>query len=224
MVLSTPPRNRPLMAMGFDGVEDASVFFARELDHVKAQSYDVEYPELTALSLFPITHEADAGAETVRLLTLRSNGGGIVGDKAGLSAAGDDEQAVAIGRLDALGHTGVHPAPTPRLPPARASATRSTRCSTGTVPSPRMGVAGVPSPSPSHVSPSPSPLPQPSETALAKSRSASRVSMKASTSKGVGYQKHQMFNRDSAQPKDDGQSATARRQAMIDRQQKKEEK
>ena len=33
-----------------------------------------------------------------------------------------------------------------------------------------------------------------------------------------------MFNRDSAQPKDDGQSATARRQAMIDRQQKKEEK
>ena len=47
---------------------------------------------------------------------------------------------------------------------------------------------------------------------------------KASTSKGVSYQKHQMFNRDSAQPKDDGQSATARRQAMIDRQQKKEEK
>ena len=41
--------------------------------------------------------------------------------------------------------------------------------------------------------------------------------------KGVSYQKHQMFNRDSAQPKDDGQSATARRQAMIDRQQKKKE-
>ncbi len=50
------------------------------------------------------------------------------------------------------------------------------------------------------------------------------VDAKASTSKGVSYQKHQMFNRDSAQPKDDGQSATARRQAMIDRQQKKEEK
>lgn len=46
---------------------------------------------------------------------------------------------------------------------------------------------------------------------------------KASTRKGVSYQKHQMFNRDSAQPKDDGQSATARRQAMIDRQQKKKE-
>ena len=37
----------------FDSAEDASVFFARELDHVKAQSYDVEYPELTALHLFP---------------------------------------------------------------------------------------------------------------------------------------------------------------------------
>ena len=46
---------------------------------------------------------------------------------------------------------------------------------------------------------------------------------KASTSKGISYQKHQMFNRDSAQPKDDGQSATARRQAMIDRQQQKKE-
>ena len=58
----------------FDGVEDASVFFARELDHVKAQSYDVEYPELTALSLFPITHEADAGAETVTYYTYDKNG------------------------------------------------------------------------------------------------------------------------------------------------------
>ena len=37
----------------FDSVEEASVFFARELDHIKAQSYDVEYPELTALSCFP---------------------------------------------------------------------------------------------------------------------------------------------------------------------------
>ena len=43
----------------FDSAEDASVFFARELDHVKAQSYDVEYPELTALHLFPQTSEAD---------------------------------------------------------------------------------------------------------------------------------------------------------------------
>lgn len=47
---------------------------------------------------------------------------------------------------------------------------------------------------------------------------------KASAHKGTSYQKQQMFNQDSARLKDDGQSATARRQAMIARQQKKEEK
>ena len=49
----------------FDSAEDASVFFARELDYVKSKSYDVEYPELTALSLFPMSSEVDPGAETV---------------------------------------------------------------------------------------------------------------------------------------------------------------
>lgn len=58
----------------FDSVEDASVFFARELDHVKAQSYDVEYPELTALSLLPVSHEVDAGAETVTYYTYDKTG------------------------------------------------------------------------------------------------------------------------------------------------------
>lgn len=58
----------------FDSDEDASVFFARELDHIKAQSYDVEYPELTALSLFPISSEADAGAETVTYYTYDKSG------------------------------------------------------------------------------------------------------------------------------------------------------
>lgn len=49
----------------FDSAEDASIFFARELDYVKSQSYDAEYPELTALSLFPVSSEADPGAETI---------------------------------------------------------------------------------------------------------------------------------------------------------------
>lgn len=52
-------------SMNFDDAEAASVFFARELDYVKAQSYDVEYPEFSALSLFPVSSEVDAGAETV---------------------------------------------------------------------------------------------------------------------------------------------------------------
>lgn len=47
------------------GIEtSASVFFARELDYVKTQTYDVEYPEMTALSLFPVSSEVPEGAET----------------------------------------------------------------------------------------------------------------------------------------------------------------
>lgn len=58
----------------FDSAEDMSVFFARELDYVKAQSYDVQYPEMTALSLFPISSEADPGAETVTYYTYEKHG------------------------------------------------------------------------------------------------------------------------------------------------------
>ena len=42
-------------ATHFDSADDASIFFARELDYVKSQSYDVEYPELR-LCLFSLSH------------------------------------------------------------------------------------------------------------------------------------------------------------------------
>ena len=58
----------------FDSADQTSVFFARELDYVKSQSYDVEYPELTALQLFPISSEADPGAETVTYYTYDKQG------------------------------------------------------------------------------------------------------------------------------------------------------
>lgn len=58
----------------FDSEEDASVFFARELDHVKAKSYDVEYPELTALKIFPVSTETDPGAETITYYTYDKQG------------------------------------------------------------------------------------------------------------------------------------------------------
>lgn len=58
----------------FDSEESASVFFARELDHVKAESYDVEYPEFTALSLFPVSNETDPGADTVTYYTYDKTG------------------------------------------------------------------------------------------------------------------------------------------------------
>lgn len=50
--------------MRFDSVEQASVFFARELDQVKSKTYDKVYPELSALANFPITSDVNEGAET----------------------------------------------------------------------------------------------------------------------------------------------------------------
>lgn len=52
-------------SMRFDSAEQASVFFARELDQVKSKTYDKVYPELSALANFPITSEVNEGAETV---------------------------------------------------------------------------------------------------------------------------------------------------------------
>lgn len=42
-----------------------SMFFARELEVVKAASYDVVYPELKARSLIPVSFEAGPGAQTI---------------------------------------------------------------------------------------------------------------------------------------------------------------
>lgn len=61
-------------ATHFDSAEEASVFFARELDYVKAKSYDRQYPQFTALNLFPISSEADPGAETVTYYTYDREG------------------------------------------------------------------------------------------------------------------------------------------------------
>jgi len=48
---------------------DGSVFFKRELEHIKAQSYDVAYQDLMARELFPTSNEAGAHAE---IITYRS--------------------------------------------------------------------------------------------------------------------------------------------------------
>jgi len=42
-----------------------TAFFARELEYVKAQSYDIEYPEMKAFKLIPISTEAGEGAESI---------------------------------------------------------------------------------------------------------------------------------------------------------------
>lgn len=43
----------------------ASVFFLRELEHIQAETYDVEYPELMIRSLVPVSHEAGPAAEAI---------------------------------------------------------------------------------------------------------------------------------------------------------------
>lgn len=58
----------------FDSADDASVFFARELDYIKSKAYDKLYPEFTALKNFPVTHEVPEGAETTTYYSYEKTG------------------------------------------------------------------------------------------------------------------------------------------------------
>lgn len=53
------------------GVMDVNegFFFQRELEHIKARSYDVLYPALKARQLFPVSNEAGKGVETITYRT-----------------------------------------------------------------------------------------------------------------------------------------------------------
>lgn len=51
---------------GFKNLDEGeSIFFARELEHVKSKTYDIKFPFLKARLLFPLDFEANAGAETI---------------------------------------------------------------------------------------------------------------------------------------------------------------
>jgi len=71
--IKNSPVSAALMEIGgharFDSADAASVFFARELDAVKAKSYDVQYPQLSAVNLFPVNGDEDPGAETITYYT-----------------------------------------------------------------------------------------------------------------------------------------------------------
>ena len=43
-----------------------SIFFARQLEYVRQKTYDVEYPQLSALKLFPVDTSVPAGAKNIR--------------------------------------------------------------------------------------------------------------------------------------------------------------
>ena len=57
-----------------DSAENPGVFFAMQLAHIKAKAYDKIYPELTGLSLFPMTSDADDGAEYIEYFSYEKTG------------------------------------------------------------------------------------------------------------------------------------------------------
>ncbi len=74
MESSIPAALASTEGMRFDSAQDASMFFARELDFIKSKTYDKEYPEFTALKVFPVTSEVNAGAETVTYYSYEKTG------------------------------------------------------------------------------------------------------------------------------------------------------
>ena len=44
-----------------DGADNAGIFFAKQLAHVKTKAYDKDFPELSGLKIFPQTSETDEG-------------------------------------------------------------------------------------------------------------------------------------------------------------------
>ena len=63
---------RPIQSTHLD--DNEVFFFARELERIKAQSYDTEYPELKSFSLIPISTEAGPGAEFITYQSFNSTG------------------------------------------------------------------------------------------------------------------------------------------------------
>lgn len=61
-----------IISVNLDANESA--FFARELEHIKAQTYDVLYPEYKATRLIPVNTSAGPGAETITYRSFDSVG------------------------------------------------------------------------------------------------------------------------------------------------------
>lgn len=71
---SNLPAALHVQGMRFDSADDASIFFARELDYIKTKSYDKLYPEFTALKALPVTHEVPEGAESFTYYSYEKTG------------------------------------------------------------------------------------------------------------------------------------------------------
>lgn len=64
--------DRQIGMMVDKGIMDADegYFFQRQLEHIKARSYDVQYADLPARMLFPVSNEAGRGVTTITYLSL----------------------------------------------------------------------------------------------------------------------------------------------------------
>ena len=49
----------PGASLRHDGADNAGIFFAKQLAHIKTKAYDKEFPELSGLKLFPQTSDTD---------------------------------------------------------------------------------------------------------------------------------------------------------------------
>jgi len=63
MGLATDLANNP--GMRLDSANDAGLFIARQLDYIKARTFDVKYPTNHALSLFSVSRNTNQGAQSV---------------------------------------------------------------------------------------------------------------------------------------------------------------
>lgn len=55
----------PGASLRHDGADNAGIFFAKQLAHIKTKAYDKEFPELSGLKLFPQTSDTDEGASYI---------------------------------------------------------------------------------------------------------------------------------------------------------------
>jgi hypothetical protein len=54
--------------------DNESAFFARELEHIKSQTFDVKYPALKAMQMIPVAIDAGPGAKTITYQQFNQSG------------------------------------------------------------------------------------------------------------------------------------------------------
>lgn len=87
-----------------------SLFFARELEFVKAQTYDVLYADLRAREFIPVSHDAPSGAEVITFTSYDSVGqskmiGSYADDLPRVDVFGTQTSSKVKGLGDAFGYS-----------------------------------------------------------------------------------------------------------------------